>query len=302
MPGPETVIPLPAKPDACDLSDWAESTMLIEKRKRLSRSDMRQRLQNILYGEDLDIQLEFLLAEVERRHRIAGNTYPFQKTIVGLEINVGSDRTLYEFLLWLSISPSYRQEKRFDEIDALFDRIVKQALINYLGTTARGVRFAHPSTDGRPTNFPEALAWLADLLNLTTGSLNARPHVKDGGTDVVAWKPFRDQRAGYAIVLCQCTAQLNWPPKAKDIIGTKWSGWIGFGVPPLTAIAIPFAVGTGFDRWEEVHYTVNVILDRVRLCELLDPSELEDHAFLRDWSQKERAMLTVPVEPTANEK
>ena len=140
-------------------------------------------------------------------------------------------------------------------------------------------------------SFPDAVSWLADLFNLGTGSSTPRPRRKDGGVDVIAWRPFRDGRAGYAIVLCQCTAQLNWVPKAKDIVLGQWRGWIDLGLDPLTALAVPFAVSTTFDRWDELKRTVNIILERIRLCELLSLVPIERLEDIRRWTEAERELL-----------
>lgn len=293
MPKPESQVPPPAVPDGPGLADWAESAILIEGRKHLSRSMLRQRLLNRLFLEEgeLEADIDVLLGEVARRHRIAPDTYPFHETSIGLSRKPGADEAAYEFLLWLSVSPRYRQDRRFAEVDGLFDELVKHALPEYLGGSARAVRFAHPSSDGRPPGFREAVAWLAGLLKLNPGPAEPRPRRKDGGVDVVAWRPFRDGRTGFIVILCQCTAQQDWPPKCKDIVVGQWRGWIDFGLNPLTALAIPFAVPPGFDRWDELRRTVNIILDRLRLCELVVPERLPHLEQLRGWATAERALL-----------
>lgn len=292
----ESQVAPPAVPDGCSLADWAEAALLIEDRKHFSRSMLRQRLANTSFieGDELDAQLDLLLGEVARRVRIAPEVYPFEETAIGLSRRRDVEQALYEFLLWLSVSPRYREENRFSEIDALFDGIVQCALIAYLGPGARGVRFAFPSKDGRPPGFEQAVQWLAELLNLTTGKLIPRPKVKDGGVDVVAWRPFADGRAGFVVVLAQCTVQLDWVGKSKDIVVGKWLGWIDFGLSPLTALAVPFAVPVSFDRWDELRRTVNVVLDRLRLCELVDPARLDVLKEIKEWASSERVQLGVP--------
>ena len=245
--------------------------MLVENRTNSSRSFLRRRLQAVLFEEqdELDVQLELLLSEVERRKEAAEHTYPFAWTAIGLSRNGDVDKAPYEFLLWLSVSPIYRREDRFSEIDELFDNLAKQALTLYLGSNTVGVRFGFPASGERPIGFGAAIKWLSRLLGLQTGTAAPRSQVKDGGVDVVVWRPFRDGRPGFIVILCQCTVTVNWTPKARDIVPGKWKGWIDFGREPLTAIAIPFAIPQGFDRWDEVRRTVNIILDRMRIAELI---------------------------------
>ena len=293
----ESQVPVPTSPEACSLADWAESAMFVETRNSLSRSLLRMRLQASLFidGEDLDFHVDLLLSEVERRKRLAEASYPFNWTETGLSRASVSDEAPYEFLLWLAVSPIYRVERRFGEIDQLFDRLVKHALIVYLGPNTMGVRFGFPSSDGRPSGFPEAVKWLANILRLQPGSGVPRPQVKDGGVDVVVWHPFRDGRSGFVVILCQCTVADNWTPKAKDIVPEIWNGWIDFGREPLTAIAVPFALPPAFDRWDELRRTVNIILDRMRLVELIEVSGVEDLASIREWNDKERSLLAMPI-------
>ena len=169
---------------------------------------------------------------------------------------------------------------------------MKQALIRYLGAGARGVRFAFPSSNGRPPGFPEAVSWLAGLLNLSTGKAIPRPRVKDAGVDVVVWRPFKDSRTGFLIILCQCTVEFNWPPKAKDIVIGNWCGLIDFGLHPLTVLAIPFAVPRTFEKWDELRRTVNIVLDRMRLCELIEFEHLENLEEIKKWALAERKLLS----------
>ena len=141
-------------------------------------------------GDDLEIHIEILLSEVARREKSAAETYPFSWTDIGVSRLRTVDQTPYEFLLWLAVSPIYRQENRYPEIDELFDNLVKQALIMHLGHSAVGVRFGSPASGTRPIVFRDAVKWLSGLLQLQAGVAVPRPQVKDGGVDVVVWNPF----------------------------------------------------------------------------------------------------------------
>ena len=94
------------------------------------------------------------------------------------------------------------------------------------------------------------------------------------------------------VILCQCTVALDWTPKAKDIVPAIWNGWIDFGREPLTAIAVPFAVPQAFDRWDELRRTVNIILDRMRLAELIEVDEVHGLAAIQAWNSRERSLLS----------
>ncbi len=242
--------------------------------------------------------------EVTRRAQVAPRTYPFSDpsgaNSDSLVRNEAIDDFPYQFLLWLSVSDRYRKERRTSAVEGPFDNLVKRALATYLGPGARAVRFAHPSSEGRPREFPKAIEWLAGLLSLSVGSLVARPARKDGGVDVVAWRPFPDERSAFLVVLCQCTVQSRWANKGENIVLNQWTDWITLGAPPLKALAIPFVVPRGTDerweddeRWEEARRSVNMILDRYRLSGLVRPEEAEQLEEMKAWVQAESALFTL---------
>ena len=125
---------------------------------------------------------------------------------------------------------------------------------------------------------------------------NPTSNPNDGGVDVVAWKPFGDERPGYVTLLCQCTIEKKWyteaSRKARDINLTDWVTWIRFGLPPLTAIAVPFLLdGTFEERWRDTLRDVHIILDRMRICEFIDPALVPRLDHIRGWNAAERERL-----------
>jgi hypothetical protein len=120
--------------------------------------------------------------------------------------------------------------------------------------------------------------------------------LKDGGVDVVCWRPFRDGRAGFAVLQCQCTVRANWWSKDDDVVIEKWRGRIDFGKDPIIALAIPFAVDAAFDQWDEVRRSVHVLLDRMRLCELITPVRVPDLDRIATWVEAERGRNVAYVE------
>ena len=108
----------------------------------------------------------------------------------------------------------------------------------------------------------------------------------------MVWHPFRDGRTGLAVILCQCTVAHDWTSKAKDIVPGIWNGWIDFGRDPLTANAVPFSIPQAFNQWDELRRTVNIILDRIRIVELIESNALDDLAAIQTWNRKERSLLS----------
>jgi len=92
------------------------------------------------------------------------------------------------------------------------------------------------------------------------------PRRKDGGVDVVAWRPFQDGRPGFPIVLAQCTIESDVLAKARDIDIRQWATWLALDASILIALAIPGTVPRD-ESWNELARN-NVVLERLRLVSL----------------------------------
>jgi hypothetical protein len=243
----------------------------------------------------------------------------------------GSDVYLLLLVLGSAHLP-YRKERRANEVEEAFDFIAMAALKRFLGRGgATGLRFARtaqqddaepdaadPDPRRRPTGFADAIAWLRDWLDAGRGVRDpasepdrkthweddgepdppplGRPPLtsyNDAGVDVVVWWRFSDKRSGFPVLLAQCTVQLAWEHKVHDVSIELWQKWIDFDtVPPQKALVIPFADRRDHPQWQDRTSKAGVILDRVRLIELLDELECDELAALvddraRDWVQAE---------------
>ena len=148
------------------------------------------------------------------------------------------------------------------QFEALTARVAGQ-LYGHFGE-ARS--FAFPSSIGRPSAFPAAVRWLAGEMGLSVGSSYRPPLRKDGGVDVVVWRPFPGDRGGFPVTLMQCTIGSDLRRKARDIDVRMWSGWLALDIEPATALAFPFVVSDA-TAWDQLSATTTV-LDRGRLATL----------------------------------
>ena len=251
-----------------------------------------------------EVRVEQLMDEVAFRKQMGPRIYAFEQTaerLVKRDV-VGADA--YIFLLVLSsVDAPFRSARKAHEVEAAYDAIALEALRRYLGRGARAIRFAKNAHDpndneSRPKKFRAAIKWLREELTLGPGiatppDLELEAHwedqdedepevgprvlnsYNDGGVDVVAWWRFADGRAGSPVLLAQCTVQLEWGEKVDDVPVELWKKWIDFEtVPPQTALVIPFAVDRTSEQWANRTVQAGVIVDRVRLIELLE--ELDD--------------------------
>lgn len=274
-----------------------------------------------------DIRVEQLFGEIELRLRIGPRLYPFEVVDEQIVEREAVPSPVYLLLLILSSDEaSYRGERRAHEVEATFDSIALAAIRQFLGANAVGVRFARNSHDAedestRPALFSEAIRWLRDQMDLRPGvrrpeddDEDATTHwefedppaddarqplntYKDAGVDVVVWRRFADDRRGFPALLAQCTVQLAWQDKISDVKIELWMKWIDFDtVPPQKALIIPFAVNRDDPRWDDRTVSAGIIVDRLRLLELLNDLSDEALAALIDqptmeWIQRELASL-----------
>jgi hypothetical protein len=273
--------------DEVALADWLEATMLVEGRAHFSRSLIRRYLISELAASDADIAIDVLLNEIARRQRACPDGYPFAEHENGVRYSQSEAGVPYVFLLTISTSVRYRKEHRQRDTDELFDLLVLDALKQYLGPGVEGLRFGAPASGRRPRNFQDAIAWLAKDMNLPLGAGHARRVGGDGGLDVIVWRPFLDKRSGYVVILTQCTVQREWFDKAKDLTEDVWRGWIDLGKGPHLALAIPFVISAGYEKWDMLRRTVHTVLDRLRLCELLGRTGPSERARIGKWTARE---------------
>ena len=136
----------------------------------------------------------------------------------------------------------------------------------------------------QPTQLHEVMdqiaGWLGrstrDDINKWTDSSD-----KDAGLDLLCYRPFPDNRAGFPVYLMQCASGQNWTQKVKEPDIDFWNKLIEFVVRPQRAFAIPFALSDGDFRRQCVRVQ-GLFLDRYRLlaaaryCKHWESSSLKD--------------------------
>lgn len=270
-----------------------------------------------------EMKIEQLLDEVALRLSLGPSLYPFERHDERLIPREAVGASVYIFLLVISWpEASFRGQRRAFQIEAAFDNIALTAMRRYLGREARGIRFArnaHNANDNtqRPQRFREAIEWLRLQLMLSRGfdeppdeelvrhweaDANAdHPPLNsysDGGVDIVVWWRFADEKRGAPVMLAQCTVQIEWSEKTRDIPVELWKKWIDFEtVPPQTALVIPFAISRTAEQWANRTITAGVIIDRLRLLELLNELPAEQLRELPDPAT--RQWVATELEPLA---
>ncbi|MSQ28897.1 MAG: hypothetical protein EXR68_00175 [Dehalococcoidia bacterium] len=257
-----------------NVADWIEQTLLARGSVQIG----------------LDALFKFAIAEIgqheaavtlalnamERRAQALGDAYPFQVFQYAVRALPNAKLNPYSLLLLMTPQSPSRQLIRegIEPMAIAFERLVVVALESLLGSTARAVRFGWPGDQGRPPEFYGAIEWLAAKMGIPAGQAYRPPRRKDGGVDVVGWRPFPDGRSGFPVMLVQCTLQQDVTQKAADIDVRNWAGWLKLDADPTTALAVPGTIPTG-ETWDKISVR-SLILERIRLAGLLSGKTLAE--------------------------
>lgn len=291
----ETTLPVPPPQEPQELVDWIELTLLSEGRRRLSRTILRARLRDALFlsSAELEETIDFAFQEIDRRRRRAPNGYPFQSGSGGVNRSEGPQIFPYAFLLALSRSPRFRDNRAAQQHAAvLFERLLTVAMRQYLGERARAVRFGWPPRGDRAGNFGEALQWLGKQMGVAPGPGYRPPEQNDGGVDVVAWIPFDDGMPAFLTLLGQGSIGLDWYQKGQDIVEEVWQGWLDFGQRPCRCLGIPFVVPDTEKYWDRLKRSVTVLMDRMRIAEMAAENLGDLAESIEEWTTEEFQEIT----------
>jgi hypothetical protein len=216
-----------------------------------------------------EVQVTLALNTMKRRRDTLGELYPFEVDELAVRVDRSPLGSVYVALLMLSRTTGGTPWHSSSTIAAhaeFLENVSCFAVEALLGPGSKSLPFGWPSKVGRPAEFENAVTWLASKMRLDVGSGYRPPRRKDGGVDVVGWRPFRDGRTGFPIALVQCTIQNDYVSKSRDIDLRLWSSWLAVDRDPYVVLAIPRIVPPG-PTWSEIAAN-SVLLDRVRLTEL----------------------------------
>lgn len=218
--------------------------------------------------------------EVARRMNLLGPHYPFQKDGNRI-IYVQSNTLVYEFCLAVSLARSL-SEGDYSRLPIAFERLVRDALICYLGPGADGYRTGWPADihETRPTRFKGVMN---DLRQKTEEFIWAPQagcpddpdpqDVKDEGLDVVVWKAIPDNRGGKLFLLGQCACGDNYQTKQNDIDAdfSRLKKWLNplCWASPLRVFSTPRHIPNNH-YFRDLNRTAGLTLDRIRLTLLAE--------------------------------
>ncbi len=217
-------------------------------------------------------RLDDVMVELEARDAACGDAYPFVIGRAGSSISrkEGWMDFHYSPLLLLSFIDCHKAVRGQTGLifpARWFEAICVGAAEQYLGGHERGAtafHFASPRPNG--SGFAAALQALATRLRGKALNLIEPRHEKDGGLDVMAWRPFPDARCNFVCLFGQCATGADWRdknPEPMEFLDVRLR-LDTTAVHP--AIFVPFTLAP--DDWTQKSRRV-VIFDRCRIASLL---------------------------------
>jgi hypothetical protein len=217
-------------------------------------------------------------AKLYKRSSSLGVKYPFKVTTEYLQVEVQIWESPY--LLMTSFCGisffSGLQGWSVDTSSKLFEIVSEKCLGEFFGESTQTRNFGHPSDVGRPSEFGEAVKWIADSMKVPLGSGYRPPRRRDGGVDIFVWREFKDGFPGVPILLIQCTIQGNFQNKIGDVDTRLWASWLSSDIDPLVGLCVPQMV-VQLEKWSEIT-TRGLLFDRNRLSSM-GPTNLEIDAI-----------------------
>lgn len=269
-------------PDSFDpnvLTDWVEASLIATAvtGQRISETGILNEFARS-DAPEAEENLANIRNRVSKRKAYLGASYPihFSKRMFSLA-KAHKSCLLYKFLLLASLNQSYGDLKysagRAAKPAEMFEELTCLALKKYLGGVA--IRMGAPRRSPVPSNFPKAVLYAAEQLGeeFRYGKMELQQS-GDDGVDVIAWKPFGDNRSSQLVILAQCAIGTDWAKKRSELELKVWANHIRWDTGPLKAFSVPFAIDTG-GTWAETAARGGVILDRTRLTSILASGDIQ---------------------------
>lgn len=273
-----------------ELADYLEFKAIISEDNHCSTNSLRATLaapedeiiiNGIEEGDDKILnKLQESLTSCSSRKTIYSK-YPFYISHNSIDFVLTSPLDyIYVFLLFANRLDMQREKVQGGkDATELFEKLCRTVAQNYLGKHAMCVVFG----TSVPGSFEDKVKDILQKLNIH-GEFN-RPtgwtgHQKDGGIDIVAWIPFKDDRDSQLIALGQCKTGTNWDTKLKR---KKFFENFSTKQPLMEPVYLFFVCEDfGINKWEDHSREGGILFNRQRIIELIPDSFQETEKKLYD--------------------
>lgn len=285
-------VPSPRAPHH-ELSDFAEllcwqrgSVSIDELSHDLGRLAENDYTDGVPEEEEIPNDIESAFEEIGNRIVACNGGYPFEFVENGnvlrrIEFCGNNQHLVYRYLL-LATRLNMTNNRTHEGIDgtSLLEHLSAMVARRYLGRRARSMIFG---TSELAFNFPRKIQSLCNALGEGQGFselAGTAAQVKDDKLDVVAWKPFSDQREGKLIAFGQCKTGTNWKSSVSQLQPDKFCNkW--FKSQPVHTPVRMFFVSEALPSidWRTNSIDAGLLFDR---CRIVDYASNTDKTLTRN--------------------
>lgn len=271
-------------------ADWIEAHV-VAREGPVAKPELVDLLDNagmVLDNDDGWQLVNDAFARCRSRMRNMGQSYPF--VVAGSEIDEAHEALPYRFCLLASL-PEQLQVLRSTYPTAfrdLFEEVTAEALKRLFPSwEVVQTGWSTIAAEGRGS----VIQMIADRVRARTHDPRVFPHANDAQVDIAAFRPFRDSRAGYPVLLGQCATGVNdWRDKAIRPNLDRWIKAVQFSATPQRLFAVPFSLDD--ETFYEASFECSgLLLDRNRICENMPSLPADLHARVSDWLTKAQRAL-----------
>ena len=254
------------------ICDWIEGSVLFDD-EDLSKTDVVDILRKEEVYDDPDLAMQLVdptWNELERRLKWIGGEGPFSffRQTIKSERSWKEDPA-HSFCILLSMTQCYAGwstrlgNADYSEQGKLFESLTKASIENQF-TDWKVYQTGWSRT--HIVKFSEIVDEIANRLGEIKGSIEpwANPDGKDGGLDLLCYRPFLDNRGGLPVYLMQCASGKYWSDKVHTPKLETWTKVISFMATPRKALAIPFAL-IDKEFKTQCNQVDGMLLDRYRI-------------------------------------
>ena len=291
-----------AKASSYELADYLEILCFITNEEVSITNAHRQinyisdEIDNSEYDEDdkLYDYLQEALKEIDRRATICRGKYPFNTENNSVRPNLECEESyklIYKYLL-LATRLNMTEHKFVGEINGtlIFEDLASLVAKEYFGNKAESIVFGTGVRGG----FKDKVNDLTQKIG--EGGQYKDPEdsthdEKDGGLDIVVWKPFSDKRKGKIIGFGQCKTGTEWRNEAGRLNPHDFCSIYLERQPLVTPVKMFFVCETFKNNYETLSRKAGIIFDRCRIMDFLPelPKELFDK--IKNWVDGKQVVI-----------
>lgn len=207
---------------------------------------------------------------IRERKRVLGDGYPLHVQ-AGMRVVSDApwqDAAPYAFCLALSLSKAYPNwAQAFGQDFGLQGKLFEDLTAEAVAMTFNGWEVHQTGWSAtEPNHIATVVRNVAELIGEVTGEVWrwSAKRAKEAGLDLLCFKPFPDNRAGFPIMLFQCASGKDWKSKLHQPELRVWTKIVSFTIDPQKALAMPFALDPD-DFRNHANVVNGLLLDRDRL-------------------------------------